>query len=83
MVKVGEQGVFLSDTAAKRLSPFMLNAFKKTLVLDLNALQAYTETDPIFTAWLATPPNLSEFNNDIGAGGLSQSQIQNLNMFRV
>lgn len=41
------------------------------------------ETDPIFSAWLATPPNLSEFTDDIGVGGLSQSQVQNLNMFRV
>ena len=41
------------------------------------------ETDPVFQAWLATPPNLSTFNDDIGAGGLSQSQVQNLNMFRV
>lgn len=41
------------------------------------------ETDPIFQAWLATPPNLSEFNNDIGAGGLTQMQVSNLNMFRI
>lgn len=41
------------------------------------------ETDPVFQAWLATPPNLSEFNNDIGAGGLSQQQVCNLNLFRV
>ena len=25
-----------------------------------------TETDPIFSAWLATPPNISIFNNDSG-----------------
>jgi len=25
-----------------------------------------TETDPVFTAWLATPPNISIFNNDSG-----------------
>jgi hypothetical protein len=42
-----------------------------------------TETDPAFTAWLSTPPNLSEFNNDIGAGGLTQMQVSNLNMFRI
>lgn len=83
MVKVGEQGIFLSDNAVKRLSPYMLNAYKKTLVLDLNALQSFTESDPVFSAWLATPPNLSEFTDDIGVGGLSQSQVQNLNMFRV
>ena len=41
------------------------------------------ESDPVFTAWLATPPNLSEFNNDIGAGGLTQMQVSNLNMFRI
>jgi TFIIF-interacting CTD phosphatase-like protein len=83
MIKVGEQGIFLSDDAAKKVSPYILSQLKKTLVLNLNSVQSSTETDPAFTAWLATPPNLSEFNNDIGAGGLSQSQIQNLNMFRV
>ena len=41
------------------------------------------ETDPIFQTWLTTPPNLSDFNNDIGAGGLTQEQVCNLNMFRV
>ena len=29
-------------------------------------LSSYTETDPVFTAWLATPPNVSIFNNDAG-----------------
>mgnify|MGYP003342995426 CR=1 FL=1 len=24
------------------------------------------ETDPVFTAWLSGPPNISEFNNDLG-----------------
>ena len=66
MIKVGEQGIFISDTAAKKLSPYILSQFKKTLVLDLNALQAFTETDPIFQAWLATPPNVSTFTNDAG-----------------
>ena len=66
MVKVGEQGIFLSDTAAKRLSPYILSQFKKTLVLDLNALQSFTESDPVFTAWLAIPPNVSTFTNDSG-----------------
>jgi len=51
MIKVGEQGIFISDTAAKKLSPYILSQFKKTLVLDLNALQSFTETDPVFTAW--------------------------------
>jgi len=83
MVEVGKQGIFISDTAAKKLSPYNLSQFKKTLVLDLNALQSFTESDPIFQAWLATPPNLSEFNNDIGAGGLTQMQVSNLNMFRI
>lgn len=83
MIRVGEQGIFISDTAAKKLSPYNLSQFKKTLVLDLNALQSFTESDPIFQAWLATPPNLSEFNNDIGAGGLTQMQVSNLNMFRI
>lgn len=66
MVKVGEQGIFLSDNAVKRLSPYMLNAYKKTLVLDLNALQSFTESDPVFSTWLATPPNVSIFTNDAG-----------------
>lgn len=66
MIKVGEQGIFLSDSAAKRLSPYMLNAYKKTLVLDLNALQSFTELDPVFSTWLATPPNVSIFTNDAG-----------------
>lgn len=83
MVKVGEQGIFLSDDTAKKISPYILSQFKKTLVLDLNALQSFTETDPVFTAWLTTPPNLSEFNDDIGAGGLTQMQVANLNMFRI
>jgi hypothetical protein len=29
-------------------------------------LTSYTESDPLFTSWLATPPDLSEFNNDTG-----------------
>ncbi len=29
-------------------------------------LTSYTETDPIFNAWLATPPNVSVFTNDAG-----------------
>ena len=29
-------------------------------------LTSFTETDPVFTAWLATPPNISIFNNDAG-----------------
>lgn len=66
MIKVGEQGIFISNTAAKKLSPYNLSQFKKTLVLDLNALQAFTESDPIFQAWLATPPNVSIFTNDVG-----------------
>jgi len=66
MIKVGEQGIFISDTAAKKLSPYILSQFKKTLVLDLNALQSFTESDPVFTAWLATPPNVSIFTNDAG-----------------
>lgn len=83
MVKVGEQGIFLSDDAAKKVSPYILSQLKKTLVLNLNSVQSFSETDPVFTAWLATPPNLSEFNNDIGAGGLTQMQVSNLNMFRI
>jgi len=66
MVEVGKQGIFISDTAAKKLSPYNLSQFKKTLVLDLNALQAFTESDPIFQAWLSTPPNISIFTNDVG-----------------
>jgi hypothetical protein len=66
MVRVGEQGIFLSNTTANKLSPYNLSQFKKTLVLDLNALQSFTETDPIFQEWLATPPNISLFTNDAG-----------------
>lgn len=29
-------------------------------------LTSYTETDPVFSAWLATPPNISTFTNDAG-----------------
>ena len=29
-------------------------------------LTSFTELDPVFTAWLAGPPDLSEFNNDLG-----------------
>ena len=57
MVEVGKQGIFISDTAAKKLSPYNLSQFKKTLVLDLNALQAFTESDPVFTAWLNNSPS--------------------------
>ena len=34
----------------------------------ISDLQSYllTETDPIFTAWLATSPNISSFTNDVG-----------------
>ena len=64
------------------------------------------ETDPAFTAWLSTPPNLSTFTNDLNylstiavdgititgdgtisnplvasSGGLTQMQVQNLNLF--
>lgn len=66
MIKVGEQGIYISNSAAKKLSPYNLSQFKKTLVLDLNALQSFTESDPVFTAWLATPPNVSTFTNDAG-----------------
>jgi len=66
MIKVGEQGIFLSDDAAKKVSPYILSQLKKTLVLNLNSVQSSTETDPAFTAWLATPPNLSTFTNDAG-----------------
>ena len=70
MIQVGKQGIFLSDETAKKLSPYMLSQFKKTLVLDFSALNTttpiYTETDPVFTAWLATPPVISIFTNDAG-----------------
>lgn len=42
MVKVGEQGVFLSDVDAKRLTPYMLQQLKKTLILDFSALQSHS-----------------------------------------
>ena len=29
-------------------------------------LTSYTESDPVFSAWLATPPNISTFTNDSG-----------------
>lgn len=60
--------------------------FIRTLKEGIKAIGGNTsvaETDPVFTAWLSTPPNLSEFNNDIGAGGLTQQQVSNLNLFRV
>lgn len=66
MVKVGEQGIFLSDDTAKKVSPYILSQLKKTLVLNLNSVQSSTETDPLFSAWLATPPNVSTFTNDAG-----------------
>lgn len=66
MIKVGEQGIYLSDSAAKKLSPYILSQFKKTLILDLNALQSISESDPVFSAWLATSPNISIFTNDAG-----------------
>lgn len=66
MVKVGEQGIFLSDDTAKKISPYILSQLKKTLVLNLNSVQSSSETDPVFTAWLATPPNVSTFTNDAG-----------------
>ena len=64
------------------------------------------ETDPVFTAWLSTPPTISAFANDLNylstiavdgititgdgtvsnplvasSGGLTQMQVQNLNLF--
>lgn len=66
MVKVGEQGIFLSDDTAKKISPYILSQLKKTLVLNLNSVQSFSETDPLFSAWLAIPPNVSTFTNDSG-----------------
>lgn len=43
MIKVGENGIFLSDVEARKLSPYMLEKLKKTLVISLQALQ---ETPP-------------------------------------
>lgn len=37
-----------------------------TMINELIAAGSIVETDPLFTAWLATPPDLSEFNDDIG-----------------
>ena len=40
--------------------------FIRTLKEGIKAIGGNTsvaETDPVFTAWLSTPPNLSEFNN--------------------
>lgn len=62
MIRVGEQGIFISDTAAKKLSPYNLSQFKKTLVLDLNALQSFTETDPVFTAWQTLYDNHTDWD---------------------
>lgn len=35
-------------------------------VKSIGSLSSYVETDPVFTAWLATPPNVSIFTNDAG-----------------
>ena len=43
MIRVGENGIFLSDAEARKLSPYMLEKLKKTLVISLQALQ---ETPP-------------------------------------
>ena len=68
MVKVGEQGIFLSDDAAKKVSPYILSQLKKTLVLDLNALQSFTETDPVFSLWQSTYDNHANWDTAYGWG---------------
>ena len=37
-----------------------------TIITYDNSTYLTTETDPVFTAWLATPPNVSVFTNDAG-----------------
>jgi uncharacterized membrane protein YccF (DUF307 family) len=45
-------------------------------------LTSFTELDPVFTTWLAGPPDLSEFNNDVGyvdaAGAAAAAPIQSV-----
>jgi len=38
MIRLGEQGIFLSETDAKKLSPYLLSQLKKTLVLSSSAI---------------------------------------------
>lgn len=40
--------------------------FIRTTRSGVKAIGGIGETDPIFTAWLATPPNISTFVNDVG-----------------
>lgn len=70
MVKVGEQGIFLSDDTAKKISPYILSQLKKTLVLNLNSVQSSSETDPVYTAssWNSTTNNSSNWNTAFSWG---------------
>jgi len=68
MVKVGEQGIFLSDDTAKKISPYILSQLKKTLVLNLNSVQSFSETDPIFSLWQSTYDNHADWDTAYGWG---------------
>ena len=46
MVKVGEQGIFLSDDTAKKISPYILSQLKKT---PENGALEYDGTNLYFT----------------------------------
>ena len=53
------------------LAGYLTQTLADTLYYPLSSnpagyLTSYTETDPVFTAWLATPPNVSIFTNDVG-----------------
>lgn len=37
------------------------------------------ESDPLFSAWLAGPPNLSEFNNDLGFSSITPAILSRTN----
>jgi len=43
----------------------LLDLFTLTLIDIATAINNGSETDPVFAAWLAGPPNISEFTNDV------------------
>lgn len=58
----------LSHNSIGGLQGGTTNEYYHLTAAEHTALASYitAETDPVFSAWLATPPDLSEFNNDLG-----------------
>lgn len=56
----------INETGELVYSEISDTLFIRTTRSGVKAIGGIGETDPIFTAWLATPPNISTFVNDVG-----------------